>query len=171
MLVVHPASTCDVCLDGYTADSENVPHSITCGHVFCLKCVSYAVNLVLQCAYSSCSCLRNLRNRSCPLCRLPFEESDIRRLHLDRNDLSLNPSRVSPPPENTRAHELRVNTLGLYEAPTAERLQQSITDVVFASILTDGVRESQVHDLLVDLRHFLSTQPPESVRQPFFFRK
>lgn len=52
MLVVHPASTCDVCLDGYTADSENVPHSITCGHVFCLRCVSCAVIPVVQYTYS-----------------------------------------------------------------------------------------------------------------------
>lgn len=36
MLVVHPASTCDVCLEGYT-NSENLPYSIACGHVFCLR--------------------------------------------------------------------------------------------------------------------------------------
>ncbi|KAG1720175.1 hypothetical protein EDB19DRAFT_1778535, partial [Suillus lakei] len=37
MLVVHPASCCDVCLDPYSISSEptNSPHAITCGHIFC----------------------------------------------------------------------------------------------------------------------------------------
>jgi hypothetical protein len=41
MLVVHSASTCDVCLDGYSS-SKSPPHSITCGHVFCLSYVPMA---------------------------------------------------------------------------------------------------------------------------------
>ena len=36
MLVVGPDSTCDVCLESYT-NGANVPHAITCGHVFCQK--------------------------------------------------------------------------------------------------------------------------------------
>ena len=41
MLVVHPASLCDVCLDPYNISSEpaNSPHVIACGHIFCLTCV------------------------------------------------------------------------------------------------------------------------------------
>ncbi|KAG1813680.1 uncharacterized protein BJ212DRAFT_1366533 [Suillus subaureus] len=41
MLVVHPASCCDVCLDLYSISSEpaNSPHAIACGHIFCLTCV------------------------------------------------------------------------------------------------------------------------------------
>jgi hypothetical protein len=41
MLVVHPASCCDVCLDPYSISSElaSSPHAIACGHIFCLTCV------------------------------------------------------------------------------------------------------------------------------------
>lgn len=58
MLVIHPISACDVCLEEYTtgdddspppADREEgqngvlplrMPHVIGCGHTFCLECVS-----------------------------------------------------------------------------------------------------------------------------------
>lgn len=36
MLVLGPNSTCDVCLECYTTGA-NVPHAISCGHVFCQK--------------------------------------------------------------------------------------------------------------------------------------
>ncbi|KAG2112454.1 hypothetical protein BD769DRAFT_58559 [Suillus cothurnatus] len=41
MLVIHPASCCDVCLDPYSTSSGRAhsPHAIACGHVFCLTCV------------------------------------------------------------------------------------------------------------------------------------
>ncbi|KAF7792666.1 hypothetical protein EIP86_003763 [Pleurotus ostreatoroseus] len=35
MIVLHPNSVCDVCFDNYS--EHNVPHSIRCGHVFCLS--------------------------------------------------------------------------------------------------------------------------------------
>ncbi|OCH90199.1 hypothetical protein OBBRIDRAFT_618718 [Obba rivulosa] len=64
MLVIHPESTCDVCLERY--DSTNhLPHAITCGHVFCL------------------GCLQLLEQHRCPLCRTAFEASEVRRLHVD----------------------------------------------------------------------------------------
>ncbi|KAH8110192.1 hypothetical protein DFH11DRAFT_1514738 [Phellopilus nigrolimitatus] len=72
MLVVHPTSTCDVCLEGYSGGSENIPYSISCGHVFCL------------------SCLRSLRHHNCPLCRSSFDASDVRRLHVDQTQISNN---------------------------------------------------------------------------------
>ncbi|TFK50337.1 hypothetical protein OE88DRAFT_240660 [Heliocybe sulcata] len=65
MLVVHPNSTCDVCLEGYTSGS-NVPHSISCGHVFCLRCLQSLTRLI------------------CPLCRTTFDPIEIRKLHIDK---------------------------------------------------------------------------------------
>jgi len=42
MLVIHPTSRCDICLDDYTViDAANSPHTISCGHIFCLKCVFF----------------------------------------------------------------------------------------------------------------------------------
>ncbi|KAF9235479.1 hypothetical protein BU15DRAFT_64834 [Melanogaster broomeanus] len=66
MLVVHPASLCDVCLDPYTISSEpaNSPHAIACGHIFCL------------------TCLRNLSPSACPLCRKTFQPDRVKKLHV-----------------------------------------------------------------------------------------
>ena len=47
MLLVHPSSQCDVCLDPYTwVTPAKSPHAIQCGHVFCYKCVSCSSYLV-----------------------------------------------------------------------------------------------------------------------------
>ncbi|KAH7890474.1 hypothetical protein F5I97DRAFT_35195 [Phlebopus sp. FC_14] len=66
MLVVHPASLCDVCLDPYNISSEpaNSPHAIACGHIFCL------------------TCLRNLSPSACPLCRKAFQPDRVKKLHV-----------------------------------------------------------------------------------------
>lgn len=67
MLIVHPTSTCDVCLDGYNWSSpSHTPHAIACGHVFCLQC------------------LQSLVPSICPLCRKAFRREKIRKLHIDR---------------------------------------------------------------------------------------
>ncbi|KAI0685363.1 hypothetical protein BC835DRAFT_1290334 [Cytidiella melzeri] len=67
MLIVHPSSTCDVCLDPYTwATAANTPHAIACGHVFCLQC------------------LMSTHPSLCPLCRKAFAPERIKKLHIDR---------------------------------------------------------------------------------------
>ncbi|KAG0702641.1 hypothetical protein DFH29DRAFT_491900 [Suillus ampliporus] len=82
MLVVHPASCCDVCLDPYSISSElaNSPHAIACGHIFCL------------------TCLRSLSPSACPLCRKPFQSDRIKKLHL------------ANPPELDNAEQDAINT-------------------------------------------------------------
>ncbi|KAF8518691.1 hypothetical protein BU17DRAFT_11835, partial [Hysterangium stoloniferum] len=62
MLIAHAASTCDVCLEGYSEDISY--HTIPCGHVFCLPC------------------LLSTTPARCPLCRLDFSSYNIRKLHL-----------------------------------------------------------------------------------------
>ncbi|KAL4079938.1 hypothetical protein V8B97DRAFT_668194 [Scleroderma yunnanense] len=85
MLVVHPASICDVCLDPYSITTEpaNSPHAIACGHIFCL------------------TCLRNLTPSACPLCRKSFQPERIKKLH------------VAGPPELDGASEEAENTQAL----------------------------------------------------------
>ncbi|ETW75214.1 hypothetical protein HETIRDRAFT_148934, partial [Heterobasidion irregulare TC 32-1] len=61
MLVAHPDSTCDVCLDPYSTDKT--PYAIHCGHIFCL------------------ACLRRTEPPICPLCRASFR--DYKRLIVD----------------------------------------------------------------------------------------
>ncbi|EPQ51326.1 hypothetical protein GLOTRDRAFT_66034, partial [Gloeophyllum trabeum ATCC 11539] len=52
MLILHPLSRCDVCLDEYSfASPQQTPHAISCGHVFCHPCLS------------------RLNPSICPLCR------------------------------------------------------------------------------------------------------
>ena len=44
MLIVHPSSQCDVCLDAYSwSTPTKTPHAIQCGHIFCRECVPYLV--------------------------------------------------------------------------------------------------------------------------------
>ena len=39
MLVLHPNSRCDVCLEGYHGPRD--PIAISCGHIFCQWCVAF----------------------------------------------------------------------------------------------------------------------------------
>lgn len=66
MLVIHPASCCDVCLDPYSTSSgpAHSPHAIACGHVFCLTCI------------------HSLSPVACPLCREPFQPNCVKKLYL-----------------------------------------------------------------------------------------
>ncbi|KAI0360687.1 hypothetical protein OH77DRAFT_1393838 [Trametes cingulata] len=77
MLVLHPNSRCDVCLDNYTATRE--PYTISCGHVFCRRC------------------LQSLVRPSCPLCRTHFDEHEVRRLHVDKATLPPATPQLCPP--------------------------------------------------------------------------
>ncbi|KAG2131507.1 hypothetical protein BD769DRAFT_611914 [Suillus cothurnatus] len=91
MLVLSKSSTCDVCMEGYMAGG-NSPHSISCGHVFCQKCLDHL--------------LRHI----CPLCRTRFSPQDVRRLHIDMQSPTIttasieevpdNPESSSPPPDD-----------------------------------------------------------------------
>ncbi|RPD65465.1 hypothetical protein L227DRAFT_212951 [Lentinus tigrinus ALCF2SS1-6] len=67
MLVLHPSSQCDVCLEGYYASKE--PVLIPCGHTFCNRC------------------LLSLPKAACPLCRSRFDHDDVRRVHVDKTQL------------------------------------------------------------------------------------
>lgn len=67
MLVLHPSSRCDVCLDSYLCSSaDTTPTAIACGHIFCR------------------TCLASLHPSTCPLCRKPFAPDRAKRLHVDK---------------------------------------------------------------------------------------
>lgn len=88
MLIVHPSSTCDVCLDGYSwATPANTPHAISCGHVFCLQSVIYAIlcNDVPHLTFCNYRCLHSTYPMLCPLCRRAFNADQIKKLHVDRS--------------------------------------------------------------------------------------
>ncbi|KAG2034184.1 hypothetical protein BDR03DRAFT_870590 [Suillus americanus] len=77
MLVVHPSSRCDICLDPYSTSSDPAtsPHAIECGHIFCLRC------------------LHSLNTSTCPLCREHFDPDYVKKLH------------VGNPPERENAEQ------------------------------------------------------------------
>lgn len=67
MLVLHPSSRCDVCLDAYTWETpQQTPHAIPCGHIFCK------------------TCLMAVTPPNCPLCRKAFVPDRLKKLHVDR---------------------------------------------------------------------------------------
>lgn len=84
MLIVHPSSTCDVCLDPFTWQTpSHTPHAIPCGHVFCLR---YLLRNIHEDSLLTeyVSCLQSTTPSSCPLCRKPFFQERIKKLHVDR---------------------------------------------------------------------------------------
>ena len=89
MIVLHPSSRCDVCLDPYTWNTtSDAPHAIPCGHIFCKTWVLFpllvAYSLVIQGSTSTSRCLRTLAPSLCPLCRKTFLPERAKRLHVDR---------------------------------------------------------------------------------------
>lgn len=85
MLVLSKSSTCDVCMEGYIAGG-NSPHSISCGHVFCQKCLDHL--------------LRHI----CPLCRTRFSPQEVRRLHIDMQSPTITTASIEEVPENPESH-------------------------------------------------------------------
>lgn len=71
MLIVHPSSCCDVCLEKYTWDDPaQLPYAIPCGHIFCE------------------TCLTAITPPNCPLCRNSFDRSTIKKLRVDHLETS-----------------------------------------------------------------------------------
>ncbi|KAI0685364.1 hypothetical protein BC835DRAFT_526699 [Cytidiella melzeri] len=136
MIVLHPNSACDVCLEGYGA--SNSPYSIACGHIFCLRC------------------LRSLTKQSCPLCRTGFHGHDVRKLHVDDSGRSTSPSDPSSQPSSPSRDE-SLTQLQDESLATARDFQARITRIV-----TDGASSNtKVRDILDDMRDWLDTQDPE----------
>ncbi|KAI5122836.1 hypothetical protein M0805_003131 [Coniferiporia weirii] len=94
MLIVQPTSSCDVCLERYVwdaTDPDSKPHVISCGHVFCQRC------------------LQNLRiPRTCPLCRAAFHLARAVRVHIDLASDELAQAALTPEEQTARDFEERL---------------------------------------------------------------
>ncbi|KAH7926582.1 hypothetical protein BV22DRAFT_1104217 [Leucogyrophana mollusca] len=133
MLVLSSSATCDVCLEGYSSGAH-APHSITCGHVFCQRCLDH------------------LTRHTCPLCRTRFTPQDIRKLHVDRGQTprvlasSVPDEEEDPePPSSTSATDAE-----------AKRLQDNITRVV-----REGAKETELRKVIDECRSWYKTQPAD----------
>ncbi|KAG7089300.1 hypothetical protein E1B28_010998 [Marasmius oreades] len=78
MLISHPSSSCDVCLEPYRFESDGSlgvnkrhPHVLPCGHVFCKGCLDGII-------------VASESDWKCPMCRHPFRLADaISKLHIE----------------------------------------------------------------------------------------
>lgn len=73
MLVAGPNSACDVCLENFGRDGK-APCSISCGHVFCVDCLS------------------RVERPQCPFCRNYFDPRSTIKLHLDLDNVKSSPT-------------------------------------------------------------------------------
>ena len=152
MLIVHPSSQCDVCLDPYTwSTPTKTPHAIQCGHVFCHGCV---LAFRLLCAparlandfpssrtipWSPSSCLRTVSPSNCPLCRKAFNPERIKKLHVDR-----------PPTEGT--------ALAGSAAEESEFMYRA------GMLFTEGAEQADVNALVEEVMAWLSQRTSSTVR-------
>ena len=144
MLVVHPSSTCDVCLDRFSDNSNRTPHSIPCGHVFCHKYVLIWISRVNTIVHFSnnYSCLLNVNPRICPLCRRNFQIERARKLHIDLTDAPPSPG----PPQ-----------------PTQEEIEVRELEQRVAEACMDGVSDDECQSIIGSVMRWLETRPLEVV--------
>ncbi|TFK67212.1 hypothetical protein BDN72DRAFT_112218 [Pluteus cervinus] len=121
MLSLAPGSTCDVCLETFGQENK-APCSIPCGHVFCV------------------GCLHHIGRPSCPLCRVPFTQQSVTKLHVD-----VESERSSSSP---RSQPLSTSD------QEARKLQEAIT-----SITNEGTTEARLRQLIAECKTFLAGQP------------
>ncbi|KAG2141870.1 hypothetical protein DEU56DRAFT_795265 [Suillus clintonianus] len=107
MLVVHPESYCDVCLDIYSISSgiAHSPHVIACGHIFCLKC------------------LRSLSTTACPLCREPFQLDRVKKLYLENPPKQDNAEQHTINARHARLLRQCVSLVSGEDAPKADAIK------------------------------------------------
>jgi len=129
MLVLGQNSTCDVCLECYTSGA-NVPHAITCGHVFCQKCLDH------------------LMQQKCPLCRERFSPRDIRKLHVDRDPSTKS---IESPPTATSSELMVV-------APQIDNGSQRLLDDI-ARIVKEGGKVNEIRRVIDECRAYYKSQP------------
>lgn len=91
-------------------------------------------------------CLQSLVRPSCPLCRTPFYDHDVRRLHVDKATLPSS-TPLSYPPD-------------LESVDRARQFQTQLTRMI-----RGGATASDLYEVQSELKPWLSTQEPDDVRQ------
>ncbi|KAJ7769681.1 hypothetical protein DFH07DRAFT_735917 [Mycena maculata] len=122
MLSLGPGSACDVCLEPFRAELK-APCSIPCGHVFCFR--------------RDIPCLQHIAHHTCPLCRKPFQERHMIKLHVDLDSIRAPSTEGMPVPDNAEE--------------SARQLQKRITGVA-----NEGATEIQTTQLTEECRAFLA---------------
>lgn len=155
MLVVHPNSTCDVCLDNYASGAQS-PHAITCGHIFCGGHVPFILSSSLHLFTERViRCIDTLSKSKpiCPLCRTRFESRDIRKLHIDRGQT---PRPGAPLLSISSPARPGVDIIEY--SHEARRFQNDITRIV-----KEGAPASELRALIDQCHIWLKSQPHDQV--------
>ncbi|KAG1816393.1 uncharacterized protein BJ212DRAFT_1271429 [Suillus subaureus] len=143
MLVVHPSSRCDICLDPYsTSDLATSPHAIAeCGHIFCFRC------------------LYSLSTSTCPLCREVFDPDRVKKLHVGNTSEQENAERDDADRDNTERDNAEQGVV--YDHANLLLHRMSL-------VLGEGVPEADVAEVVSEVQEWLQSQPddPNSV-SPF----
>ncbi|KDQ53911.1 hypothetical protein JAAARDRAFT_416418 [Jaapia argillacea MUCL 33604] len=148
MLVIHPLSRCDVCLDEYSfATPDQTPHAISCGHIFCNVC------------------LQRCNPSQCPLCRKGFTRDRVKRLVVDRlppNEAAEVPGTPGPPlPSQLEREEIlllqRLALVWRENAPQAD-VDSVITDVKRWLSENDGDRHRPLRNAVEAIRRYANLE-------------
>ncbi|KAG2030349.1 hypothetical protein BDR03DRAFT_878495 [Suillus americanus] len=132
MLVLSKSSTCDVCMEGYIAGG-NSPHSISCGHVFCQKCLDHL--------------LRHI----CPLCRTRFSPQEVRRLHIDMQSPTITTASIEEVPENPESHS----------PPPDDEARTLQNDI--ARVVKEGAKLPELRRVIEKCRIYYKSQTADQV--------
>ena len=104
------------------------------------------------CLCSPFRCIWSLARQSCPLCRVPFQSFDVRKIHMDRCSRPGSPERTSRP----GSPDSDYNEF----SSEARELHNRITDIV----LFGGLKTTELRDFLEEVKGWLTTQPSDDVR-------
>ena len=138
---------------------SRAPHAPRCGHVFCLRHViqSEPYSARSRLSLPSCidhrspsRCLKSLTRRVCPMCRNPFQPSEVTKIHLDQrarsSSATSSPKVASPSPSDP-----------------GTRLARELHDRINSFVQT-GASTSVAHTLTEDCKTFFQENASTDVR-------
>ncbi|TFK20056.1 hypothetical protein FA15DRAFT_647531 [Coprinopsis marcescibilis] len=128
MLIAGTTSSCDVCLDSFSANK--VPCSISCGHVFCVQC------------------LEHISPPTCPMCRKAFDPRFNVKLVLDLDNVKAPPS-----PSGTGTKDADQDARRLYQE-ISNIAEAGCSESKVRQLISDGKSflHKQPRDSFKDLR-------------------
>ncbi|KAG2034181.1 hypothetical protein BDR03DRAFT_615498 [Suillus americanus] len=135
MLVLHPSSCCDICLDPYsTSDLATSPHAIDCGHIFCLGCI------------------HSFSPSTCPFCRENFDLDRAKKLHIG------NP----PERENAEQNNADRNNAEPGNAEQGVVYDHAVFLLHRMSLISgEDVPEVDVAEVVAEVQEWLQSQPDD----------
>ncbi|KAG1816381.1 uncharacterized protein BJ212DRAFT_1354533 [Suillus subaureus] len=135
MLVIHPSSCCDICLDLYsTSDLATSPHAIQCGHIFCFRC------------------LYSFDTSTCPFCREVFDLDGAKKLHVGNAPEREDAERDNADQDNAKRDNAKQGVVHDHANFLLHRM---------SLISGEGVPEADVAEVVSEVQEWLESQPDD----------